>query len=169
MTSEKPDLRAHLFLTLQLPQIPQELEMRQWSVGGSGILLFPGLEISLVLCTWVIHEFPCALKLSRCAFLFASQRHPFLLLNWALRCYWTKKWRKPVISLGYLFFSCECVSPLTDADRISVPVVLLASSQVLPNKYITLEDDFLQLPGKLQGRCQLIPHMLLSDRYQTKV
>lgn len=41
-------------------------------------------------------------------------------------------WRKPGISPGYLFFSFECVSPLTNADRISVPVVLLASSRVLP-------------------------------------
>lgn len=68
----------------------------------------------------------------------------------------------------YLLSSFKCVHPLTDDDKISVPVELPASSQVLPNKYIHLEDDFLQLPGKLQGHSQLIPHIPLSDSYQIK-
>lgn len=171
MTSVKHDLRAYLFLTLQLHHIPQWLGMRHWGVGSCGILLFPGLEISL---TCSVHGWYTNFHLLwRCLDVHFSLLHkapPFYCLTQLSDVIWTKKccslWRKPGISPGYLFF--ECFSPLTNADRISVPGVLLASSRVLPNKYITLEDDFQQLPGKLQWCCQLISHMLLSDRYQTK-
>lgn len=48
MRNEKPDLRAHLILTLQLHRIPQWLGMGHRGAGGSGILFFSGLEISLM-------------------------------------------------------------------------------------------------------------------------
>lgn len=76
--------------------------------------------------------------------------------------------RKPEKRPAYLFSSFQCVSPLTNDDKISLPVELLASSQMLPNKYISLEGDFLQLSGKLQWHSQLISPIPLPDSHQIK-
>lgn len=89
--------------------------------------------------------FPSSLKMSNiCISLCSVKPPPFHCLT-ALRCSLGKETRKKCT----VFILFECVSPLTN-EEISVPVELPASSQVLPNKYISLEDDFLQLSGKLQ-------------------